>query len=82
MHTDNPRQRDDEVEGLHPNDGGYQKMAQIWYQAITAAPKSWYEYPSDPASQNPLQCDCTGKPWYQFCMPSLCARRYYKFHRS
>ena len=32
-------------DGTHPNDFGYQKMAQIWYDAIKSIPDGWIKAP-------------------------------------
>ena len=46
--------RSDFVDGLHPNNGGYDKMAAVWYETIQAANKlGWVKDPVAPGNAPP-----------------------------
>lgn len=57
----------DLFDSLHPNDGGYVKMATLWYQALQAVDASWFTKPQ-PAevggSGVAQQCAVGGLFWY------------------
>lgn len=45
----NALQPSDYADGLHPNDAGYKKMADVWFKAIQdAANKGWIKAPEGP----------------------------------
>lgn len=62
------------ADNLHPNDAGYQRMADLWFKAIEAADaKGWIKPPvgPDPVYPNRAQCsnlqrqNCLGAPiWH------------------
>ncbi|KAK6227383.1 GDSL-like Lipase/Acylhydrolase [Colletotrichum tabaci] len=46
MHTDKGPLRSDLVDGIHPSDAGYVKMANVWFDSIKdAATRGWLESP-------------------------------------
>jgi len=53
-------------DSLHPNDGGYVKMADLWYQGLLDVPASWFTKPQGPESGAGLaqECAADGLFWY------------------
>ncbi|KAK4896112.1 hypothetical protein LTR27_005969 [Elasticomyces elasticus] len=43
---------------LHPNDGGYVKMATLWYQALQGVPSEWFTKPEPAESACGLALEC------------------------
>ncbi|KAL8959474.1 MAG: hypothetical protein Q9193_003670 [Seirophora villosa] len=62
-------QASDLSDGLHPNDGGYQKMANAWFKGIEdAARKGWIKAPKSPpprlGSSESAGRRCLSKPFW------------------
>ena len=44
------------IDGVHPTEAGYQKMGDIWFQAIAAIPSGWVKTPIGPNPGHLLNC--------------------------
>lgn len=44
-------------DGVHPNDAGYQNMAQIWYDTLNNVPPDWFTPPREAGSGGPSRAE-------------------------